>query len=411
MLDCYYIRKIFDLPEYFVITECEESEGIITIHITLERTAHHCPHCNVLTDKVHDYRKQRIQHAVVNNRPVYLLFKRRRYVCPNCGKRFYEDNHEVIRYQRHTSSFHMMIFDKLADRISVKNAAKQLSSSVSAVYRAMRQISYPQPSSFPVIIVIDEFGGNIGEKFQCLLTDPVDNTILDVLPSRKPEELYAYFNRIPIKERMKVKYIVMDLSPLFRSVMTAAFPKAEIIADKFHVKRLFLWALESVRKDVQKKFSKTRRIYFKHSRTLLLKDYKNLTDEQKQQLINMLDVAPDLKIAYGLKELFNQFLESETIQELAANYKKLVMDIEQANIPVFTKCLKTINQWYHAIYLSITTGISNGYTEGQNNNIKVLKRISYGCRNFTYFRNRIMHIANNTPDKCQKRRTARQAIS
>lgn len=39
MLDCYYIRKIFDLPEYFVITECEESEGIITIHITLERTA------------------------------------------------------------------------------------------------------------------------------------------------------------------------------------------------------------------------------------------------------------------------------------------------------------------------------------------------------------------------------------
>lgn len=55
--------------------------------------------------------------------------------------------------------------------------------------------------------------------------------------------------------------------------------------------------------------------------------------------------------------------------------------------------------WYHAIYLSITTGISNGYTEGQNNNIN----ISYGCRNFTYFRNRIMHIASNTPDKCQKK--------
>ena len=34
MPDCYYIRKIFDLPEYFVITECEESECIITIHIT-----------------------------------------------------------------------------------------------------------------------------------------------------------------------------------------------------------------------------------------------------------------------------------------------------------------------------------------------------------------------------------------
>ena len=32
MLDCYYIRKIFDLPEYFVITECEECS--VTIDVT-----------------------------------------------------------------------------------------------------------------------------------------------------------------------------------------------------------------------------------------------------------------------------------------------------------------------------------------------------------------------------------------
>lgn len=34
--------------------------------------------------------------------------------------------------------------------------------------------------------------------------------------------------------------------------------------------------------------------------------------------------------------------------------------------------------------------ISNGHTEGFNNKIKVLKRISYSVRNFTYFRNRIL---------------------
>ncbi|WP_256359679.1 transposase [Veillonella sp. VA142] len=36
---------------------------------------------------------------------------------------------------------------------------------------------------------------------------------------------------------------------------------------------------------------------------------------------------------------------------------------------------------------------SNGFTEGGNNNIKVLKRISYGLRNFDYFRIRILLLS------------------
>ena len=32
----------------------------------------------------------------------------------------------------------------------------------------------------------------------------------------------------------------------------------------------------------------------------------------------------------------------------------------------------------------------NGFTEGMHNNIKVLKRIAYGFRNFNNLRNRVM---------------------
>ena len=35
---------------------------------------------------------------------------------------------------------------------------------------------------------------------------------------------------------------------------------------------------------------------------------------------------------------------------------------------------------------------SNGFTEGCNNQIKVLKRTVYGYRNFNRFRKRILHI-------------------
>ena len=399
----HYIRKTMKLPASFEIHEISV-EDKISVKISLPRKPHHCPHCDTLTDKVHDYREQSVQHCLIDNKSVYLVIRKRRYHCPNCGKRFDEDNKELIRYQRHTMHFHLLLMDKLADRLSISYIAKEMNTSISAVYRALEQIHYPRPSSLPAIIAIDEFRGNLGEKFQCLLTDPVDKKILDVLPSRKSEALYAYFDQYPMEVRKQVKFIVMDLSPLFRSVMEAAFPNAEIIADKFHVKRLFLWALENVRKRVQKQFGKQRRIYFKRSRKLLLKDYKKLNAEEKQQLSNMLSLSPDLEMAYGLKERFNLFLESNSCKEILENYKQLWLDVEQANLNEFTKHMNTINEWYRAVYLSITTGISNGYTEGQNNNVKVLKRISYGCRNFKNFRARILHIAHNTQDKCEKRK-------
>ena len=39
---------------------------------------------------------------------------------------------------------------------------------------------------------------------------------------------------------------------------------------------------------------------------------------------------------------------------------------------------------------------TNGFTEGCNNKIKVIKRVSFGVRNFDYFRNRILHCASLT---------------
>ena len=41
---------------------------------------------------------------------------------------------------------------------------------------------------------------------------------------------------------------------------------------------------------------------------------------------------------------------------------------------------------------SFSSPYTNGFTEGCNNKIKVLKRNAYGYKNFKRFRNRILHI-------------------
>jgi hypothetical protein len=55
-------------------------------------------------------------------------------------------------------------------------------------------------------------------------------------------------------------------------------------------------------------------------------------------------------------------------------------------------CTKTFINRSEEILNSFEYPFSNGYTEGVNNKIKVIKRNAFGVRNFKRFRNRILHV-------------------
>lgn len=54
----------------------------------------------------------------------------------------------------------------------------------------------------------------------------------------------------------------------------------------------------------------------------------------------------------------------------------------------------TIMNWGKSILNTFDYPYANGFTEGCNNKIKVLKRNTYGYRNFERFRKRILHMFN-----------------
>ena len=62
------------------------------------------------------------------------------------------------------------------------------------------------------------------------------------------------------------------------------------------------------------------------------------------------------------------------------------------SLPEFQHCITTFSNWKTEIANIIGERVSNGFIEGSNNKIKVLKRISYGVRNFNRFRNRILYL-------------------
>ena len=85
----------------------------------------------------------------------------------------------------------------------------------------------------------------------------------------------------------------------------------------------------------------------------------------------------------------------EDIEKQKNELNNWILWARDCPIERFNKCATTISNWYSGITNSLVSPYTNGFTEGCNNRIKVLKRLAYGYTNFRRFRNRILHIFNS----------------
>lgn len=367
------------------------------IYIELPRKAHTCPRCGCQTDQVHDYRWQAVKDSPAFDKRIVLMLRKRRYRCPHCEKRFFEQNSFLPRYYRMTRRLIAGILSRLADVRSFTSVAREVNLSVSTVIRVFDCISYGKSKQLPEVVSIDEFKGNTsGEKYQCILTDPVNHRILDILPTRYNHHLTQYFRQL---DRSQTKYFVSDMWSTYAGIAQTYFKKASYVIDKYHYIRQVFWAFEAIRKEEQKNFSKTRRIYFKRSRLLLNKRYQFLTSEQKQQVDLILYASSRLLTAYSLKEQFLQVLGATDSASARVALSHWTIAAQNSGLPRFAACANTMVRWSVGILNSFDCTYTNGFTEGCNNNIKVLKRNAFGFRNFSRFRNRILHMFHYATQK------------
>ena len=321
MLYTYSIEKLTGL-QGIIINNIESNKKEVHIHCELKRKPHKCPNCGFVTDCVHDYRVQVIKDIPSFGKFVYIHLRKRRYRC-KCGKRFAEDNNFLAKYQRYTTRFIIYIIELLRTTTSFTQIARENNTSVTKVMRIFDMIFYSL-NELPRTVAIDEFKGNTGgEKYNCIITDPENRVVLDILPTRKMYDLIKYF---------------------------------------------------------------------KHSRKLLLKRFDELNDEQKQQVNIMLYKSANLNIAHWFKEDFLKILDCNDREEAKKRMSEWIDSALDSGIEHLEKCAKTMLNWLNGILNSFLTPITNGFTEGCNNKIKVLKRNAYGYQNFNRFRNRILHM-------------------
>ena len=91
MLYTDFTEKLLGLQD-LIITNIEENEKEIHIYAEMKRKTHNCICCGTATDTVHDYREQIIKDTPAFGKTVTIVLRKRRYRCPHCGKRFFEEN-------------------------------------------------------------------------------------------------------------------------------------------------------------------------------------------------------------------------------------------------------------------------------------------------------------------------------
>lgn len=385
------ITNLLGIANVFV-DKIENNSFSMHIHISTSSKTQICPCCGQTTKYVHDYRTQKIRDIPFQGKETFLFLRKRRYVCKSCGKRFFENYDFLPKYRHFTGRVYASVINALREKISFKDVGKRFGISSASVFRIFEYVAVTTPTSLPTVLGIDEFKGNTNsEKFQVILTDIKNRKVIDILPNRYKTNLISYFLRFPRAEREKVRVFVMDMWEDYRD-LAWLFPNAKVVADRYHWVRQIHWALDRVRRNIQKHLSKWWRKYFKRHRFLLYKKFSELDSEQRLGVLNMVERNTDLYNAWQLKEMFYDFKDCKNPRCARKLMLKFTLAAERLEIPEFKDCLRAMHNWATPILNSFQHRYTNAFTEGTNNSIKVLKRISYGYQRFDRLKKKILFV-------------------
>lgn len=198
-----------------------------------------CQHCGASTRMSKDKRPIDIKFGAAQHHRVTATYLQKRYKCQEYNHTFIEKNPFVCRYLRLSKTNMEYLFIQLGEKGSYTEMAKRSDVSVSAVIWYCSKLAIPKPAQLPTVLDIDKYNANTkGHVYQVIITDLKNHSVVDILPKRDTHALIQYFKGFSKETREQVKYIVMDISPLFKLVIQTMFPHAHIVADRYHVCRL-----------------------------------------------------------------------------------------------------------------------------------------------------------------------------
>ena len=425
------LRKIMGLGNGYKVVKIEEgSDGKVKakyIHVETKSSKCKCPKCGKYTKSVHDKLKPvKLKYVKSFEQVTYVMLSKKRFICHKCNYKFTEP----VTIQGESKSISNKVEQKiLIDlrnyNLSLKYIAEENNVSDNTIRNILKEsmANYPEHViNLPRVISFDEFKADTKKgKYAFVLNDPIHKKVLDILPNRKKEYLIQYFTYC--NNRYSVEYVISDMYEPYLLVTQIMFPKAKYVVDPFHYTRYIMDALDNVRIRLQENYGYNSYEYkmLKNKKNIsLLRQYSNDIDwftytkrYKNKHMVEILkydlrekilSISEEYKIAYQLKELFLDITHHATYEDVEKQLLSWISLVREQDIPEMVEAASTIENWLEYICNSfIDKRFSNGYTEGMNNKIKVIKRVGFGYKDFDFFRIRLLYILNDKNNKKSKK--------
>lgn len=353
-----------------------------------------CPHCKDVA--VYRYGKATvmIRDQPISTSPIWLEITKHRYRCKGCQKVFTEMIPGIGKYKRFTYRFLSLLARMCDEFCNLKKVQRFYSCSSGLIYKVFyehqekevrEKINYP----WPRIIGIDEhfFSRKKGyTDFATVVTDIQGKRLYEIIEGKNKEALRTALSKIPGRENVEI--VAMDMSSTFRSFVKEFFPRAQIVADKFHVLRLLNPTLIKLRKALSLDINDSK------YKKMMLKKRKDLEYFQRSDLDRFLRQYPELDKIYRFKERLYELYRCKGVVKALKNIHRLIKDAKNTGIEALMKLARTLHRWRLEIVFHFDNGLTNAITEAFNKTAKLVQRRACGFRSFKNYRLRTLNACS-----------------
>jgi transposase len=225
------------------------------------------------------------------------------------------------------------------------------------------------------------------KQFVLVISDIARKCILAVLPDREKKTLEQWIETLSPPERASIQFVSIDMWAPYHQAARNKLPHAKVVADRFHVMKQLNTRLTQLRTEYQKGLSPEMRSVIKGSRWVLVRNRSELSPMEEAQLTQILELSPELRTLYLLKEEFRRIFEKIHSRQKAARFLSAwILRASLTGNKYLAKFVTTLRNWWEEILNYFIERITNGFVEGLNGALRAMMRIAFGYRNFNNFR-------------------------
>ncbi len=248
-------------------------------------------------------------------------------------------------------------------------------------------------------ICVDETSFKRGQSYVTVISDAEARRVIDVENGRDAETIEKFSYKLEAKggDCEKITTFVSDMYAAYIGGKDLCFPNAQLVIDKFHVKKLMLDAMDEVRRAEQGKQASKQR---SAGKKLLMIPESRQTEQQKEAVLTLSKKYPKTGRAFRMVQALDEMYKCNKYSEANEVFNKLTSWLKRSRLEPMKRVADTLRKQKKSILSYFYARVTNAVAEGINSLIQSAKRRARGFRTLESYKCMIYPVVGKLKLDC-----------